>query len=83
MTPVAHEIPYYRASRAAHRAWLATQPQHVIPGLLDELDSTEVERAASPDAAAASVVSSPPGPGPSRCMQGEGGLDTPPRKGSH
>lgn len=33
------EARYLRASRTAHRAWLVTQPQFVIPGLLDALDA--------------------------------------------
>lgn len=40
MTPVASWSPvdYYHAHLACHRAWLDTQPQFVIPGLLDALD---------------------------------------------
>jgi hypothetical protein len=33
---------YYTAVRDAHRAWVATQPQYVIPGLLDALDERDV-----------------------------------------
>jgi hypothetical protein len=39
MTPAAHELPYYQASRAAHRAWLSSQPQFVIPGVLEQVDA--------------------------------------------
>lgn len=35
------EARYHRASRACHRAWLASQPQYVIPGLLDGLDEPQ------------------------------------------
>lgn len=39
MTPAASwRIDFQVAFLRAHRAWLATQPQYVIPGLLDALD---------------------------------------------
>lgn len=30
---------YYTASRRAHRAWAATQPQQVLPGVLEAADT--------------------------------------------
>ena len=33
------EARYYRASRACHRAWVSTQPQYVIPGVLEQVDA--------------------------------------------
>lgn len=41
MTPVASWSPqdYYTASRHARRAWLATQPQLVMEGVLDAADT--------------------------------------------
>ena len=44
------------ACRAAHRAWLATQPHYVIPGVLEEVDADAMLTAT----AAASASSSPP-----------------------
>ena len=35
----ATEARYYRATRGCHRAWVATQPQYVIPGVLDAADA--------------------------------------------
>ena len=63
MTPVASWSPadYHHARLACHTAWVKTQPQYVIPGLLDELDRSEVARAAECPAVA-SDLSSPPNP---------------------
>ena len=37
--PSLAELAYHRASRAAHRAWADSQPQYVIPGVLDQVDA--------------------------------------------
>lgn len=51
---------YYRASRSAHRAWCRSQPQYVIPGVLEEVDATRADT--SSWSAAASISSSAPVP---------------------
>ena len=47
----AAEARYYRVSRGCHAAWLATQPQLVIEGVLDWVD-------AGTDTVSASTLSS-------------------------
>ena len=37
--PSLAELAYRRASRAAHRAWASSQPQYVIPGVLDQVNA--------------------------------------------
>ena len=83
MSPADHgwEVRYYRASRAAHIAWLLSQPQQVIPGVLEQADQTAVTVGVP---SGRSACSSPPGrsdgdtlhQGPPRVRVVPGGLDT-------
>lgn len=36
------EARYHQARLACHRAWASTQPQYVIPGVLEEVDARTV-----------------------------------------
>ena len=44
MTPAVGwtENAYWQARRSCHRAWVDTQPQYVIPGVLDAADAGAV-----------------------------------------
>ena len=68
------------ACRAAHRAWLATQPQFVIPGVLEEVDADAMLTATAAgvrllEPTSDSVALATPLP---PCGGRRGGLATPP-----
>jgi hypothetical protein len=73
---VTDEARYHEARLAAYRAWANSQPQQVIPGLLDGLDRSEVARAEGASAAA-SDLSNPPGSPPLRTTPGGFALNQP------
>ena len=78
------EARYYRATRGCHRAWVATQPQYVIPGVLDAADAgavrcVEPERLTTGDGAR---PESPSGPTRPLCTH-EGGGALPSKSAPH
>jgi hypothetical protein len=68
---VTDDARYFRASREANRAWLATQPQLVICGVLDQADAGTDNPVGVGLIERAPALPNLPG----------GALGTPPRKG--